>query len=243
MKFLLTLTFLISGWAYADCAQAGEIPSASVQQAQPAEEFLNRFKDQRHLKLLEGATWTLTHNFSDFEHMETVLKTVQAYFEALGEYEKGERRALAQLGGIGVLKDKLAGWLNEEDQAIRAFAALVLGIGGDPSYAPQLAEALKERNYQESDRIHYDRGRIALALGLLGVTTYTANLAALLSSPNEYDRAGAAYGLGFLGAKEQARAVAKLLKDKKESVREAAKEALALLGATGMQESRKSRKP
>jgi hypothetical protein len=245
MKPLLILTLFLSSLTFADCANAKEFRSGYVQepQSQDADEFLSRWKDQRHRNLFESATWTLTHDYSDSKRVDEVLKSVQSYFEALGKYEKGDRSSLDRMGGVKAFKDKLSGWLTDSDQAVRAFSAVMLGISGDKSYAPQLANLLKERKYKDSDLLHYDRGRAAMALGLVGAKEYTSNLVALLDSPNEYDRAGAAYGLGFLQAKDQAKAVSKLLNDEDESVREAAKESLEMMGAAEFMKDKKPGKP
>ncbi|HKY54066.1 MAG TPA: HEAT repeat domain-containing protein [Anaerolineales bacterium] len=193
--------------------------------------FLLRLRQERLRNLFEGATWTLTHNYSDFRHMQEVMNYVQSFFEALDAYEKGNPAALSKLGGLRSFKDQLAKWLVDNDQSIRAYAAVMLGICGDRAYSRQLGNLLENKKYGEKDLLHYDRGRAAVALGLVGATEYTSRLVGLLRSKNEYDRAGAAYGLGFLTAKAYAVAIAKLLDDEDESVREAAKESLEMIGA------------
>lgn len=196
--------------------------------------FLSRMKDHRLQNLFESATWTLTHDYSEFKRVEEVLKYVHSFFEALSDYEKGSASLLSRLGGFKGFKDKLAEWLNDDDQAIRAYAAVMLGISGDHAYASQLANLLKPRRDKRVDGLQYERGRAAIAIGLVGGKEYAPRLAALLKSLNDYDRAGAAYGLGFLGAKDQANAIAKLLDDQDEGVREAAKESLEMLGASDL---------
>jgi len=245
MKPLLILTLLLSTLTFADCVGAKEPRPSNVQEsrAQDVNEFLNRWKDQRHRNLFESATWTLTHDYSDSKRVDEVLKSVQSYFEALGKYEKGDHSSLDQMGGLKAFKDKLSGWLSDDDQAVRAFAAVMLGISGDKSYVPQLANLLKERKYKDSDLLHYDRGRAAMALGLVGAQEYIPNLVTLLDSSNEYDRSGAAYGLGFLKVKDQAMAIAKLLNDEDENVREAAKESLEMMGAAEFIKDKKAGKP
>jgi hypothetical protein len=204
--------------------------------------FLTRLKDLRLQNLLESATWTLTHDYSEIKRVDEVLEYVQSFFEALSEYEKGSASLLSRLGGFKGFKDKFAQWLNDDNQAIRAFAAVMLGISGDHAYASKLADLLKPRSYTRDGVIQYDRGRAAMALGLVGATEYAPRLAALLNSLHEYDRAGAAYGLGLLGAKDQANAIAKLLDDQYEGVREAAKESLEMLGASDLIKDKKTKK-
>jgi HEAT repeat protein len=118
----------------------------------------------------------------------------------------------------------------------------MLGICGDRAYATQLGNLLKHTEYSSNDLLQYDRGRAAMALGLVGATEFTSALTALLRESNEYDRTGAAYGLGFLKAKDQAGAIAKLLDDEDENVREAAKESLEMMGAADLIKSKGTKK-
>ena len=75
----------------------------------------------------------------------------------------------------------------------------------------------------------FDRGRAAIALGLLGATEYTSEILTVVKSSNPFDRSGAAFGLGALRATEHETIVAQLLNDEDEQVREAAKEPLAMM--------------
>jgi HEAT repeat protein len=114
----------------------------------------------------------------------------------------------------------------------------MLGVSGDQAYSPQLAKLLA-RKEKSADEIIYDRGRAALALGLLQAKEYGKDLVKMISSTNEYDRAGAAMGLGWMGDRENASAVAQLLKDKDELVREAAKQSLEMMGASDLIKDKK----
>ena len=182
--------------------------------------------------------WTLIHDYKDHKHLEAVLNTWQRYMEALAKYEQGDGSSLDQLGGVKQLKDQLAIWLNDNEQAIRAFAATILGISGDQRYARQIAELLvrKEKN---PDNLVYDRGRAALALGLLQAKEYGKDLVKMLASKNDYDRSGAVQGLGWMGDKAHAKAVAQLLNDKDQDIREAAKQALEMMRATELSKEKK----
>lgn len=200
------------------------LQEVAIEQVQSTDEFLARWKDERNSKLVQSAVWTVAHDYADYKHAQEVLQPVQLYLVAIGE---GDRSSLDH-GGIKAFKDRLSGLLNDEDQAIRALAALLLGICGDKSYAHQLAILLKPRT-ATSDRLRYDRGRAAMALGLVAAKEYTLELVHLLKSSNSFDRAGAAFGLGSLRARDQRNAVARLLNDTDEGVRSAAKESLAMM--------------
>jgi HEAT repeat protein len=201
-------------------------------------EFIKRLKDEKFRDIFGGSTWTLIHDYKDHKHMDEVLDTLQRYMEALAKYEQGDGSSLKQLGGIKQLKDQLAMWLEDKDQAIRAFAATMLGISGDQAYSPLLAKLLV-RKEQNADDLIYDRGRAALALGLLQAKEYGKDLVTMLSSTNEYDRVGAVQGLGWMRDKENAKAVAQLLNDKDERIREAARQSLEMMGASDLIKEKK----
>ena len=205
-------------------AVSGQLPSEQYQVAQ----FSQRLKNKRLRNILDGAFWTFAHDYAEYKHMDETMKTIGDFLEAIAKYENGDRAPLEQLGGIKAFKEKLAYWLNDDDQAIRAFAATLMGVIGDKAYAPQLANLLKDKKYA-AEHLGYERGRAAMSLGLVGAKEYAPSLVSLLVSSNPYDRSGAAYGLGFLGEKGQARAVAKLLHDRNEAVREAARESLKMM--------------
>ncbi len=232
MKLCITISLVLSVLFPAHTVREPE-PAAMIRQVEmkDAAHLLTRLKQQRLRNLFQGATWTVTHDYRDFKHMEEVLKYVQSFMEALIAYEKGNSASLSKLGGLRAFKEQMAAWLNDDDQAIRAYAAVILGVCGDRAYAKQLGDLMKSRPSGRDELIQYDRGRAAMALGLVGAKEYTSELVNLLRSTNEYDRAGAAYGLGFLTARTQAPAIAKLLNDKAENVREAAKESLQMMGA------------
>ena len=223
MKLFVTISLVLRLFCPPAVGQQIEMKDAA--------DFRNRLKQERHRNLLEGATWTLIHDYRDFKHVEEVMKYVQSFFEALDAHAKGNSDSLSKLGGLKRFKDQMAVWLNDNDQAVRAYAAVMLGISGDRAYAGQLGNLLKPRKYGQDVLVQYDRGRAAMALGLIGAKEHESRLVGLLKSKNEYDRSGAAYGLGFLAAKAHAKAIAKLLDDKDESVREAAKESLEMMGA------------
>jgi hypothetical protein len=195
--------------------------------------FLLRWKDRRLQDLYHGAIWTLTHDYAELSRVEEVLKITDGYLQAVAAYERGDGSALTQHGGIKGLSIRLATWLTDEDQAVRAFSATMLGIIGDQSCAPQIASLLKEKE-QKPGLVSYDRGRAALALGLLKAKEYTRSLVSLLSSPNKHDRTGAVQGLGWMQATDEAKAVAKLQADADQTVRQAARQALRMMGATSL---------
>ena len=92
-------------------------------ESQNTDDLLRRLKDERFEGLLSGAFRTLTRDYSDFKRIERILETIESYYEAFHKYENGDSSPLDQIGGIRGFKDKVAGWLRDEDQAIRAFAA------------------------------------------------------------------------------------------------------------------------
>lgn len=192
------------------------LPVSSQQLAKPSdsnetEVFLARFKQPEHLNLLQGAMWTVSHDYADFRKMSEKLKTFQTFLEGVGKYESGDPKPLAQLGGVQAFKKTLSLWLQDEDQAIRSFAAVLIGISGDKAFAPQLVTLIKKPKSGENELIVYDRGRAASAIGLLGASEHIPLLVSLLESKNRYDRSGAMSALARFKATEYAPRIAKLL--------------------------------
>ena len=240
----LMISFLI---AFAITAVAGNLACYKIppqeklpqpQDTQMTDQFIKRLKDEKFIDIQGGAMWTLIHDYKDYKHIQSVLTTLQRYMEALAKYEQGDNSSLNKLGGIKQLKNQLAIWLDDNDQAVRAFAATMLGVCGDNAYSRQLAKLLVRTEQNYDDEV-YDRGRAALALGLIQSKEYGKDLVTMLSSANEYDRYGAAEGLGWMGDKENAKAVARLLTDKDERVREIAKWALEMLGASELMKDKR----
>ena len=190
---------------------------------QSAAEFLARWKDKRIGKLVGGAFWTASHDYTDRKHM----KEVERFVKAIAEFDKDNGAMLAELGGMKAFKERLSVMLNENEPT-RALAATLLGVCGDKAYADKIATLLRPRK-SERDMPRYDRGRAATALGLLGAKQYTLDLVKLLKSPNGFDRSGAAFALGALGATEHRSKVAALLNDSEEGVRIVAKDSLEMM--------------
>ena len=233
MKLCLTISLLLSVLTPpAHTLREPKLkPVMQTVETKEVADFVNRLRQERLINLLQSATWTLTHDYRDFKRVEEVMDYVQKFLLALDANEKGNPAALSQFGGLKSFKDQLAKWLLDSDQSIRAYSAVMLGICGDRAYAKHLANLLKPTKSNRDELIDYDRGRAAMALGLVGAKEYTNTLVRLLRSKNQYDRVGAAYGLGFLNAKAHAPAIAKLLNDRDESVREVAEDSLEMMGA------------
>lgn len=227
MRRLLLSSFLACA-AFAHSAFVSPAVSQQIIHVQDPEaaEFLARWQDKRIGKHLGGAFWTASHDYTDRKHM----KEIERFVAAIANVARGDGSKLAQLGGMKAFKERLSTMLNA-DEATRALAATLLGFCGDKSYVDQVAALLKPRK-PERDIPRYDRGRAAMALGMLGAKQYTLDLVRLLKSSNDFDRAGAAFGLGALGATEHRSRVAALLKDSDENIRNAAKESLEMMSET-----------
>lgn len=235
---LLSLLIVLVGLNSIYYSQSKTTETNQNQIACEPNDFFLRLSNPQFANQMMSAMWTLSHDYSDFKRMEQVLNTSQKYFVAFEKNAKGDCSELKQLGGIKAFKDQLVIWLNDDDQSTRAYSAVMLGISGDKSYSHQLASLLKKRKYKEKDLIQYDRGRAAMALGMIGATEYKQNLVELLKSINEFDRVGAVIGLGYLKAKDQIPVIKKLLKDKDENVRQAVQEVLKLLGTSKSQKGK-----
>ena len=222
--------FMVLAWSPSTHTSSKPTPlqGAATERVQSAAEFLARWKDERNQKLVLGVLWTASHSdYVDEKHAGEVLESVHSYAAAVSN---GDRSAL-EPRAITAFTERLAGLLDDDSQALRAVAAVILGVCGDKSYASRIAVLLKPRTVT-GVLPRFDRGRAAIGLGLLGAKEYTLELVGLLKSPNSFDRSGAAFGLGVLRARDQEKAIAQLLNDAEEHVRAAAKESLAMMRET-----------
>jgi HEAT repeat protein len=161
---------------------------------------------------LSGIMWTLTHAYESKEEMERAL----SYFiDFLQKVEANDAAKIAELGGGKGFKDKFASFLESKDGAVKGFAAAILGIVGDRSYAPRLATLVNERDPSFTDRYATRptiyRGRAAMALATLNATEYKPDIAKLLASANYLDRSGAVSALAEMKAVEYTSDIAGLL--------------------------------
>ena len=195
---------------------------------QTTEQFIARWKDPKYEGVLGSAAWTLIHGYHNYQHITEVLKSLEQNFIALDAVTKNDDKPLKTLGGIKAFKDHFAVLLTDKEQCVRAFAAIVLGICGDKTYAPEIAKLLAPNpDIEKDDR--YDRARAATALGILNAEQYTDAIVKLLDSTHTSDRIGALYGLGWMKARQQTPAVMKLLKDEEADVRKMAQTALRMI--------------
>ncbi len=162
--------------------------------------------------MLSSQMWTLTHAYESKPEVDLVLKFLVSFF---GAVDSNDGNKVVELGGAKGFKEKFASFLNSKDEAVRAFAAVILGMTGDDSYAPKIAALIRERDPSFKDRFAskpvFYRGRAAYALGILKAGTYKTEIAELLTSKNQYDRAGAVSALSELKAVEYTPIIVRLL--------------------------------
>lgn len=208
---LTSFIFLSASPSIAQEARGTLPPERAVATSDETALLTERLRKPEHLSLFQSAMWTLTHDYGDKKHVDEVLKTAMSFFEAFAKHGAGDSKPLVDLGGVKGFKGMLSEWLNDGDQAVRAFSAVLMGISGDKAFAPQLHKFLLERKGGEDELMVYDRGRALVALGLLGSKEYTPDIRRMLQSKNEYDRSGAITALGSFAAKEYAGEIAALL--------------------------------
>ena len=92
---LLTVSLTITT---ASSAYQKHNSQSAPEQSQQTDEFIKRLKDERALGLMESATWTLIHDYSNKSRIDEVLDTMKSYFEAIEKYERGDRSSLEQMG-------------------------------------------------------------------------------------------------------------------------------------------------
>lgn len=209
------------------------IPSELRQDEKQKWEKLRKRFTEEYVGYLYSGIWPLTHSDDSRSEVEESLKLLQVLINALG---RNDPALLNEIGGVKGFKERFLRLMRSGGDTVSGFAATVLAISGDSSYAPQIAALLEKKDASSADEFAYPvvtvRGRAARALGILGAKEYAPRIVPLLQSKNEYDRAGAATALGLLGAKEYAQDVVKMLSNRDFIIREdSAIYSLMLMGA------------
>jgi len=234
MRSRLVARLLVLALVCAPFAVAGQdAPTAEAEQRREWEQLVKHFKEPRSVNLITSGVWTLTHGGESREEVEALMKLLLLLADSS---QKQDPAPLKETGGARGFKDKLAAFLDSKDDVVAGFAATMLGMAGDARYAPALAKLLDKKGPpEEEDELLGDkitsRGRVAVALSLLGAREYVPRFVAMLRSRNMYDRSGAAYALGLLRAKEHARELVALLRREEFVGDEAAVYALVEMGA------------
>lgn len=185
-------------------------PAYSTQLTEPErqewEQLIQRFNQPQTFNLLAGRMWSLTHG-GDSKKVQEILTLLTVI-----DPRSGRRPAIT----TKEFKNRIAAFLESDDDQVAGFAATLLAITGDLSFAPQIAKLLDKKDPpQDPERYVHDitsRASAAYALSLLGAKEYVPRVALMLKSKNDYDRAGAATALGQFKAKEYAKDIAELLK-------------------------------
>lgn len=178
----------------------------SAQEKQEWEQLIQRFNEPRTVRLLAGRLWSLTHG-GDSKKVEEILNLLLVL-----DPKSGRRPAI----NTREFKNRIASFLDSDDDHVAGFAATLLGILGDLSFAPRIAKLLDKQDPPDDPEKFVppitSRASAAFALSLLEARDYVPKVALMLKGKNDYDRAGAANALGQFKAKEYAKDVAELLK-------------------------------
>ena len=176
------------------------------QERQEWEQLIQRFDQPQIYSLLAGRIWSLTHA-GDSKKVQEILHLFTAI-----DRTSGRRPAIT----TREYKNRIAAFLESDDDQVAGFAATLLAVIGDLSFAPQIAKLLDKKDPPEDPEryVHEitSRASAAHALSLMGAREYAPKVALMLKSKNDYDRAGAATALGQFKAKEYAKDIAELLK-------------------------------
>ena len=166
------------------------------------EELIKRFQAPGSFDLLTGQMWALTHG-GDRKKTEEILNLLSVL-----DTSSGRRPAIT----TREYKNRVAAFLESDDDLVAGFAATLLAIAGDLSFAPRIAKLLDKKDAEGVVHDITSRGSAAFALSLIGARDYIPRVALMLKSKNDYDRAGAARALAQFRATEYARDIAELLK-------------------------------
>ena len=161
----------------------------NAQERQEWEQLIQRFNEPRSVRLLSKQLWGQVHGggLQIGEEMRNLL--------ALLDPNDGRRPAI----NTKEFKNRIAAYLNSNNDDEAEFAATLLGIAGDLSFAPQIAQRLEKQ------------ASAAFPLSLMSAKEYVPRVALMLKNENDFDRVWALKALGEFEAKEYAKDVAELL--------------------------------
>lgn len=169
----------------------------------------------KYLNYLSSNMWTLTHAYESKKEVDAVMKYLVDFFAAV---DSDNFTKVNELGGAKGFKNKFAEFMKSNDDAVKGFSAIVLGMAGDHDYAPKILKLVNERDVSFTEEFSakppFNRGRACVALGLLKAGEYKPDIAKLLRSKNNYDVSGAILALGELNATEYTKEIVGLLTSK-----------------------------
>ena len=161
----------------------------NAQERQEWEQLIQRFSEPRSVRMLSKQLWGQIHGggLQIGEEMRNLL--------ALLDPHDGRRPAI----NTKEFKNRIAAYLNSDNDDEAVFAATLLSVAGDLSFAPQIAKLLDKH------------ASVAFALSFMQAKDYVPRVALMLKSESDYERVWALKALGEFQAKEYAKDVAKLL--------------------------------
>jgi HEAT repeat protein len=213
---------------------AKQPPEGRVSDAEEAEirRILSRVEAPEAESLMSSWGWFMIHTADEKNKRELLRVTVG--LKDLDEAQEADLVAtIRAAGGVARYRRQVAALLKNHDVSVRGYAAIWLALVGDRTCVSDLTALLRNSALPVAESVFAgsDREAAAIALGLLGASEYTRELATLLDDGNAHVRAGAAQGLAHFKAKGHAPAIAKLLDDEEAGPIFAALFALSELGA------------
>lgn len=161
----------------------------NAQERQEWEQLIQRFNEPRSVRLLAKQLWGQIHGggLQIGEEMRNLCTLLDPH--------DGRRPAI----NTKEFKNRIAAFLNSNNDDEAEFAATLLSVAGDLSFAPQIAKLLDKH------------ASVAFALSFMQAKDYVPRVALMLKSESDYERVWALRALGEFQAKEYAKGVAALL--------------------------------
>jgi hypothetical protein len=185
----------------------------NAQERQEWEQLVERFHEPRSVRLLSMQLWGQIHGggLQIGEEMRNLCTLLDPH--------DGRRPAI----NTKEFKNRIAAYLNSDNDDEAVFAATLLSVAGDLSFAPQIAKLLDKH------------ASVAFALSFMQAKDYVPRVALMLKGESDYERVWALRALAQFEAKEYAKDVAELL-DKDETNRSDALLTLGIMRAKEYQQ-------
>ncbi len=146
----------------------------------------SRFNEEKHKAIISEASWSLIHVGE--KDCNRLLETVLIHLKGDGTFSF--RESVNKAGGIEEYKKLTASFLKSDEEIVRGFAAILLGIIGDLNYAQAILDVINAEDLPVKLGIikGIDKAQCFIALALMDDKKYKSKIKKYVNDDNRYIR-------------------------------------------------------